>query len=63
MISFCSLWVDINECSNPSVCGQNTRCINTAGSHKCECLIGYKPDNRTLIDVGAYYNCSGKYVH
>ena len=54
------LLVDINECSDPRICGYNQRCINSAGSHWCECLTGYKPDTRTLIDTSTYYHCTGK---
>lgn len=39
--------VDINECkSNPNICGDRATCINTPGSHRCQCeagLIGTPP--------------------
>eukprot|EP01084_Bolivina_argentea_P053611 98420_1 len=34
--------VDINECLNPDVCGDNSYCINTDGSYICACNAGYK---------------------
>ena len=32
---------DINECSNPSRCGTNSRCVNLPGSYRCNCNSGY----------------------
>lgn len=37
--------IDVDECESGSVCSQN--CINTAGSFRCHCWLGYEP-----IDVG-----------
>ncbi|XP_065124437.1 uncharacterized protein [Paramisgurnus dabryanus] len=35
---------DINECKDAqSVCGQNSDCINTIGSHICSCWSGFAP--------------------
>eukprot|EP01084_Bolivina_argentea_P053614 98426_1 len=34
--------VDINECLDPNVCNNNAHCVNTIGSHICECDVGYK---------------------
>ncbi|XP_065124433.2 uncharacterized protein [Paramisgurnus dabryanus] len=35
---------DINECEDAqSVCGQNSDCINTIGSHICSCWSGFAP--------------------
>lgn len=37
-----SVCFDIDECSqNPSICGDNTVCINTLGGYNCECVAGF----------------------
>ena len=65
---------DINECDvTLSPCGQNSKCINTAGSFECGCDKGFKhiPDRCVDIDecktgghvcdINAYcYNVPGK---
>ncbi|KAK6970580.1 fibropellin-1, partial [Biomphalaria glabrata] len=35
---------DVNEClgTNNKVCPTNSDCINTRGSYRCECHLGYK---------------------
>ncbi|XP_041838104.1 adhesion G protein-coupled receptor E5 isoform X2 [Melanotaenia boesemani] len=34
---------DYDECEEkPSICGNNSNCINTNGSYYCQCLSGYK---------------------
>lgn len=33
--------IDINECLNVD-CGPNGKCVNTPGSYKCECNMGYQ---------------------
>lgn len=46
-----SLILDIDECAVKNKCLQNTRCINTPGSYRCECADGYqiwKGDNQEL---------------
>ncbi|OQR77488.1 hypothetical protein BIW11_07065 [Tropilaelaps mercedesae] len=36
---------DVNEClRDPSVCGQNSRCINDFGSYHCVCAEGFEGD-------------------
>lgn len=32
---------DINECSDPDVCGTNANCSNHQGSYSCKCHEGY----------------------
>ncbi len=32
---------DINECSDPDVCGTNAACFNHPGSYRCKCHEGY----------------------
>ena len=65
---------NINECDvTKSPCGQNSKCINTAGSFECRCDKGFKhiPDRCVDIDecktgghvcdINAYcYNVPGK---
>nr|XP_015204926.1 PREDICTED: adhesion G protein-coupled receptor E1-like [Lepisosteus oculatus] len=35
---------EINECTeDPSICGPNAECTNTAGSYNCSCVLGYGP--------------------
>ncbi len=44
---------DIDECANnPNICQGGGRCINTAGSHICECQNGYElsPDGTECLD-------------
>lgn len=45
------LTVDTDECKDPNIC-HNAQCINTDGSFRCDCHIGY-----TLYSSGA--NCTG----
>jgi len=33
--------IDVDECSDPSVCPAPISCINTVGSYKCDCGIGF----------------------
>ena len=70
----CSLFVDIDECSNRShVCDVNANCTNTNGSHNCSCKEGYTENGQVcsgalklLMDVITYsisngcHNCSCK---
>ena len=53
------MYADIDECADPRTCGHNQRCINTAGSYKCQCFTGFKPDSRARLD-DTYYHCTGK---
>ena len=43
-VIFTRLLVDLNECGadGPSRCGANTDCVNTPGSHECQCKTGKK---------------------
>ncbi|XP_022254915.1 fibrillin-1-like [Limulus polyphemus] len=38
-IEYCQ---DIDECANPDVCPNFTKCINTVGSYSCQCVEKYK---------------------
>lgn len=54
------LLTDINECNDPSTCGENQVCFNTAGSYLCECDYGYERDpNSIIISPGVYRGCKG----
>lgn len=33
--------IDVDECSNVSICGENGLCVNTLGGYKCECVNGF----------------------
>ena len=35
--------LDVDECEMEGTCSQT--CINTVGSYKCECALGYQLDN------------------
>ena len=53
-ISFCNVhYTDIDECleSKGTKCDVNAWCINTEGSHKCNCNAGF---------TGNGFNCSGE---
>ncbi|OCT80638.1 hypothetical protein XELAEV_18027451mg [Xenopus laevis] len=44
------LCVDINECTNLSICPNTSTCSNTDGSYSCNCLPGYNGTNCTDIN-------------
>ncbi|KAK6971059.1 fibulin-1, partial [Biomphalaria glabrata] len=37
-------FTDVNEClgTNNKVCPPNSDCVNTKGSYRCQCHLGYK---------------------
>ncbi|KYK70539.1 microneme protein MIC7 [Toxoplasma gondii TgCatPRC2] len=43
---------DINECEEPDHCPENSVCINTPGSYRCECKTGFAKDAEGM--------CTGK---
>lgn len=44
--------IDINECTdNPRICGGG-KCINTKGSHKCQCGDGLLPNSEFTSCIG-----------
>ncbi|KAM7393911.1 hypothetical protein PAMP_020747 [Pampus punctatissimus] len=43
--------VDINECNDTKLCGENAKCNNTDGSYYCQCETGYQHSSRK-----AYFN-------
>ena len=44
--------VDVDECKNGNICGENQICINTVGSWQC-CLPGFElaEDSITCVDI------------
>src|SRR4029434_10199005 len=40
------IFIDINECSKPDICGPGGQCVNSLGSYKCDCLPGYASKSR-----------------
>lgn len=47
------LTTDVDECyENPRIC-LNGRCLNTAGSYRCECQLGFTPtsDGGFCVDI------------
>ena len=43
--------VDIDECSNGTVCDENADCLDTPGSYECTCSSGYSGDGHTCLDI------------
>lgn len=51
-----SLFQDVDECSAPNQpCGEGHVCINSPGSYRCECRLGYYFD-------GISRSCTGKWL-
>jgi len=47
---------DVDEChENSEICGINTVCNNTMGSHECNCDVGYTIDDEGHCTLGRYY--------
>jgi hypothetical protein len=52
--------IEIDECSeSQNICGTNARCLNTPGSYKCECELGYELDLRFGSNVKLINPCKG----
>ena len=45
-------FTDINECKGNHSCHVNATCVNTLGSHVCQCHVGY---------TGNGQNCTGEF--
>ena len=43
--------LDINECSNGTVCDENADCLDTPGSYECTCFSGYTGDGHMCLDI------------
>ena len=49
---FSTLLADINECLDFNLHKCDHNCTNTAGSHQCSCLLGYRLVNNTkCVDI------------
>lgn len=35
---------DVLECANTTICGPNTKCLETNGSYVCNCYVGFQKD-------------------
>lgn len=59
---FFSEFLDIDECEESGLCGQNARCVNTEGSYKCYCNDGYKLENgeHSFHPDGNIVSCKGE---
>uniref|UniRef100_A0A8C9BRP9 Adhesion G protein-coupled receptor E1 n=1 Tax=Phocoena sinus TaxID=42100 RepID=A0A8C9BRP9_PHOSS len=42
---------DINECLNSGVCPEHSECINSLGSYRCSCQVGFTSKNSICEDV------------
>ena len=42
---------DVNECATNRMC-PNGRCVNMAGSYKCECNPGFRPSSNLQVCYG-----------
>uniref|UniRef100_A0A8I3MZV4 EGF-like module receptor 1 n=1 Tax=Canis lupus familiaris TaxID=9615 RepID=A0A8I3MZV4_CANLF len=42
---------DINECLSSGVCQEHAECINTLGSYKCRCQVGFISHNSICKDI------------
>lgn len=52
--------IDMNECEDENVCGENGRCINTPGSHYCVCNAGYGLESGSSNFSGGQELCKGE---
>ncbi|KAI8519633.1 Matrilin-4 [Branchiostoma belcheri] len=58
--------VDINECNvtSTSPCGENSRCVNTRGSFRCECSTSFNIndiDNMACTENNGHWGSWGQY--
>lgn len=52
--------IDMNECEDENVCGENARCINTPGSYHCVCNAGYGLESGRSTFSGGQELCKGE---
>ncbi|XP_059892732.1 adhesion G protein-coupled receptor E1-like isoform X1 [Gadus macrocephalus] len=49
--------IDLNECQHENICGPNSSCVNTPGSHHCECKKGFALSSDQTTSEGAAEIC------
>lgn len=42
MVYFSNSVLDVDECESSGICGAMSKCVNTEGSYRCECLPGFR---------------------
>ena len=47
-------YLDIDECIESDICGDNTDCSDTEGSYTCQCKVGYARRNRLCVGKYAF---------
>ena len=54
--------LDIDECQDPEICGDNAVCINFNGWYDCKCIPGYEInlDDEECIDINECANGENK---
>lgn len=52
--------IDIDECQDEKVCGQNATCINTQGSYFCVCNAGFGVKSGKSMFYGNQEKCEGE---
>ena len=51
------LYIDVDECSlDLHDCGNNSNCINDAGSYLCECKKGFSGDGKICEGMFFFYS-------
>ena len=62
LLMACIPFADIDECTSPGVaqCDVNADCYNEAGTYRCECREGYKPEKLGDPITGT---CVGEVTH
>ena len=50
------MYLDINECSTPNICGIAGTCTNNEGSYSCSCPPGYNGGGGTTTP------CTGELI-
>lgn len=53
-------YIDIDECQEEMVCGQNAACVNTPGSYRCVCNAGFGLKSGKSNLSGNQEQCEGE---
>lgn len=53
-------WLDIDECTNSSICWENSECVNRPGSYVCQCMEGYNYTGE-MECLGELFNLNQKH--